>query len=76
MSQTSPETVPETEKMSQTESQNVPELTDEELDLSLEPKVMKSAKDKKKRRVHSGLRSHTSIFSRRTAPAVYLIHNC
>lgn len=36
--------------MSQTESQNVPELTDEELDLSLEPKVMKSAKGKRKRR--------------------------
>ena len=38
------------EKMSPSSEENVPELTPEELDLSLEPKVMKSAKDKKKRR--------------------------
>lgn len=50
MSQTESENVPETGKMSQTESENVPELTSEELDLSLEPKELKSVKEKKNRR--------------------------
>ena len=50
MSQTGFENVPETEKMSQTGFENVPELTPKELDLSLEPKELKSVKDKKKRR--------------------------
>lgn len=50
MSQTDTENVPDTEKMSQTESENVPELTSEELDLSLEPKELKSVKEKKNRR--------------------------
>lgn len=50
MSQTDTQNVPETEKMSQTESENVPELTSEELDLSLEPKELKSVKEKKNRR--------------------------
>ncbi len=49
-SQTEGENVPETEKMSQTNLENVPELTPEELDLSLEPKEMKSAKEKRKHR--------------------------
>ncbi len=44
------ENVTETEKMSLTESKNVPELTPEELELSLEPQELKSVKDKKKRR--------------------------
>ena len=50
MSQTDTENVPDTEKMSQTESENVPEFTSEELDLSLEPKELKSVKEKKNRR--------------------------
>ena len=37
-------------KMSQTESENVTELTSDELNLSLEPQVLKSVKEKKKRR--------------------------
>lgn len=37
-------------KMSPTDSENVPELTFEELDLSLEPKELKSVKEKKNRR--------------------------
>lgn len=36
--------------MSLTEYKNVPELTPEELELSLEPQELKSVKDKKKRR--------------------------
>lgn len=50
MSQTESENVPEIGKMSQTESENVPELTSEELDLSLEPKELKSVKEKRNRR--------------------------
>ena len=45
-----PENVTKIEKMSQTESKTVPELTPEELDLSLESKELKSVKDKKKHR--------------------------
>ena len=48
--QTESENVPEIGKMSQTESENVPELTSEELDLSLEPKELKSVKEKRNRR--------------------------
>ena len=36
--------------MSLTDSESAPDLTPEELDLSLEPKVSKSVKEKKKRR--------------------------
>lgn len=50
MSQTESENVPDIGKMSQTEFENVPELTFEELDLSLEPKELKSVKEKKNRR--------------------------
>ena len=50
MSLTGAENVTEIGKMSLTEDENVPELTPEELDLSLEPKVLKSVKEKKKRR--------------------------
>ena len=50
MSPSSEENVTKNGKMSPSSEENVPELTPEELDLSLEPKVMKSAKDKKKRR--------------------------
>ena len=50
MSPSSEENVTKIGKMSPSSEDNVPELTPEELDLSLEPKVMKSAKDKKKRR--------------------------
>lgn len=50
MSLTGAKNVTETGKMSLTDSQNVPELTSEELDLSLEPKVLKSVKEKKKHR--------------------------
>ena len=49
-SQTESENVPEIGKMSQTECENVPELTSEELDLSLEPKELKSVKEKRNRR--------------------------
>ena len=42
--------VPETGKMSQTEPQNVPELTFEDLDLSLVPIELKTVKERKKRR--------------------------
>lgn len=44
------ENVTNSGKMSPTESENVPELTSEELDLSLEPKEFKSVKEKRKRR--------------------------
>ena len=44
------ENVTDNGKMSLTEVENVPELTPEELDLSLEPKVLKSVKEKRKRR--------------------------
>ena len=44
------ENVPMIGKMSPSSEENVPELTPEKLDLSLEPKEMKSVKDKKKRR--------------------------
>lgn len=50
MSLTGTENVTEIRKMSLTDSENVPELTPEELDLSLEPKMLKSVKEKKKRR--------------------------
>ena len=50
MSQIETENVTDTQKMSQTESENVTELTSDELNLSLEPQVLKSVKEKKKRR--------------------------
>ena len=50
MSLTESENVLEIEKMSMTVSENVLELTFEELDLSLEPKELKSVKEKKNRR--------------------------
>ena len=50
MSLTEGKNVTDSGQMSLTEAENVPELTPEELDLSLEPKVMKSVKEKKKRR--------------------------
>ena len=50
MSPSSEENVTMIGKMSPSSEENVPELTPEELDLSLEPKEMKSVKDKKKRR--------------------------
>ena len=50
MSQTESKNVTDTQKMSQTESENVTELTSDELNLSLEPQVLKSVKEKKKRR--------------------------
>jgi ATP-dependent DNA helicase RecG len=46
----SSENVPENVKMSQTEQKNVPELTDEELALPLEPFERLSVKEKKNRR--------------------------
>ena len=50
MSLTGAENGTETIKMSLTDSENVSKLTPEELDLSLEPKMLKSVKEKKKRR--------------------------
>ena len=50
MSLTRTENVTEAQKMSLTDSENAPDLTPEELDSSLEPKVSKSVKEKKKRR--------------------------
>ena len=50
MSLTEGKNVTDSGQMSLTEAENVPELTPEELDLSLEPKMMKSVKEKKKRR--------------------------
>ena len=50
MSLTEGKNVTDSGQMSLTEAENVPKLTPEELDLSLEPKVMKSVKEKKKRR--------------------------
>ena len=50
MSLTEAENVTDRGKMSLTDSRNVPELTPEELDLSLDPKVLKSVKEKRQRR--------------------------
>ena len=50
MSLTDMENVTDNGKMSLTDSKNVPELTSEELDLSLEPKEFKTVKGKRKRR--------------------------
>lgn len=50
MSLTGSQNVTDTQKLSLTDLEKAPELTPEELDLSLEPKVSKSVKEKKKRR--------------------------
>lgn len=53
MSQTESENVPETQKLSLTNSKNVPELTPEELDLALDIKELKTAKNKKNHRMQA-----------------------
>ena len=68
MSPTEAKNVTDTGKMSPRKDENVTELTAEELNLSLEPNQLKSAKDKKKRRIQAIISlmkkdSHISVVS-------------